>query len=329
MTGLPQSQDMHYDEVLSNMSAAYIQSEDNYVAHQVFPELAVTQETGKYVSFPKGYFFRTEAGRVLEGAETRSKDFEAAFLTYEVEHWGLHKDISDRKRANISAPIDVDKTYTAVITQDLLIRREVQFATKFLTSTAPWTYTRTGTTHFVKWNAGGSTPIANADLWLDDLGELTGNRPNVGVFGPRVWTVLKNHAETLARVTGGATNGSPASVSQQMIAALLGLDEVYVARASRNIAPQATPGTDAVSMQYIVDDVALFAYRTKTPNLELPSAGYMVVQSEFDKVKPGAAAMKQYRMEHIGGGSDRYEGFSAFAPIASAADMAVLILDIL
>jgi hypothetical protein len=326
---LPTTASLHVDELLTNMSIAYAQDEENYVAHKIFAEIEGNYPTGLYRVFPKGHFFRSDAGLVTSGAETRRKDFEAAQATYTLEDWGLHHDVSDRDR-EAARDVNMDQWVTQLLTTDLLIRREIRFAEMFLRSTSGWTFMRQGTVDFVKWNDPASAPVDNVNLWLDDAGERTGRRFNVGVFGPRVWTALKNNAQILARILGGATVATPAQVNEDLIASLFELDEVYVARAAQNTAAQGVPGTDTFTGAYIVDDVALFAYRTKTPMLKEPSAGYMITSSRFDGVKVGGgAAIKNYRMENIGGGSDRYEGFSAFGGVMSAADAALLAWDVL
>lgn len=317
---LPTINDVHVDALLSNMSIAYIQDEKNFVSHRTFASVPVKKASDRYTKFPKGYFFRSDAQVRADNTESAAKKFSVDTTpTYFCLPYALHHDISDRRRKNADSPMMVDQGAVKVLTQDLMLRREIVFATKFLTASSGWSTVRTGGSNFTRWDQASSTPIDNMSVWLDDAGESTGWRPNVAVFGPRVWTVLKNHAQVLDRLKYTSSE----AVTEQIIARLIGVDEVLVARATRNSANEGA----ADSMSYLVGDVALFAYRTSTPMLDTPAAGYVVEFSEFDGVKPGQAAIGQFRMEHLK--ADRYEGQMDFDMIQSAPDAAVFADDIL
>lgn len=322
---LPTIADVHVDALLSNMSIAYIQDEKNYIAHRVFASVDVKKQSDRYVKFPKGYFLRSDAQRRVGGTESASKKFSVDTTpTYFCEPWALHHDIDDRKRANADSPMMIDQGAVAILTQDLMIRREMEFVTAFMdTAGSGWTTIRTGGSNFTRWDQASAIPVDNMLTWLDDAGESTGWRPNVAVFGARVWTTLRRNSQVLDLIKYTSGVDAPAVATEQMMAKLLGIDEVLVARATRNTAAEGA--TDSLS--YIVSDVALFAYRTKSPALDTPSAGYIVEFSEFDKVKAGNAAIGQFRMENLR--SDRYEGQMDFDMIQSAPDAAVIAVDIL
>ena len=48
--------------------------------------------------------------------------------TYAAEVYALHKDIGDQTRANADDPLDMDMDATRFLTQQMLIRQEVEWA---------------------------------------------------------------------------------------------------------------------------------------------------------------------------------------------------------
>lgn len=76
-----------------------------------------------------------------------------------------------------------------------------------------------------------------------------GVKPRTLILGEQKWLDLSNNSDILARVSGGATNANPALITKQLVAQLLGLDEILEGAAytqtlsapTTDVAP--TPGT--------------------------------------------------------------------------------------
>lgn len=103
--------------------------------------------------------------------------------------------------------------------------------------------------------------------------KLAGRRmPNKLSLGYDSFTALKNHPDILERVkyTGGTAN--PAIVNEQVLAQVLGFEEVKVLEATYNAAEEGQPD----DMKFVCEsDGALLTYTTNAPAIDEPSAGYI------------------------------------------------------
>ena len=57
----PTANDVHIDAILTNISVAYIQDQNAFVASKVFPTIPVEKQSDKYFVYTKGDWFRDEA----------------------------------------------------------------------------------------------------------------------------------------------------------------------------------------------------------------------------------------------------------------------------
>lgn len=325
----PGTGDVHVDEVVQDWAVSYMQDDTKYVCHRTFASISVDKPSNKYPKYPKGHFFRSDAKKRADGAESAGKRFKVDNTSsYYCDVWAVHKDLSWRTRKAADNPMSADMGATKVVAMDLQIRREIEFATEFLASSAGWTTKKNGGTDFTRWDQSNSTPFDDIASWMDDQEEETGMRPNVIVFGPRVWTLLRSHTDFLSRITGQGSSAAPAMVTKQAFAGLFEVEEVLVASATYNAAAEVAPSaTETPDMTFIVGDVCLLAYRNNAPTLDEPAAGYMIEYSEYDEVKPGQPAVGTMEIETKK--VTRFEGEMAFDPIISAPDAAVLAYDII
>jgi hypothetical protein len=68
--GQPTSRMVHIDQPLTQLSVAYRQSRDVFVAERVFPNVNVDKQSNKYFTFDKQAFFRDSAQRRSNGEES-------------------------------------------------------------------------------------------------------------------------------------------------------------------------------------------------------------------------------------------------------------------
>lgn len=117
------------------------------------------------------------------------------------------------------------------------------------------------------------------------------------------------------------TVGDPAIVTQQVLAQLLGFEQVKVLESTYN---GAKPGEEA-DMQFICDsNAALMCYATNTPQIDEPSAGYIFT---WDMLGNGSyTAMDQYEGEN-GTHSEFIEGLMSTDMRKTADDLATYFTD--
>ena len=277
----PMLTQVHVDRPLTNISVAYLQDDNDYIADKVFPVVPVQKQSDRYFVYNRGDFFRDVAQLRAPGAESAGGGYNLDNTpSYYCDVYAYHKDVDPQVRANSDTPLDADRDATIWVTQILAIRREVQFLSKFFT-TGVWTGSSTGAdiTPGTLWDAANSTPIEDIEKEQFNIKKLTGKWANRLVLGTNVYKALKNHDEFLQRIKytqrGVVTPDIIASVlapPNQPEAASSGEFQVLVAAAVYNTAAEGQ--TDSMAFAADAKD-ALLCYSNPTPAILQPSAGYV------------------------------------------------------
>src|SRR3990172_4635542 len=91
--------DVHVDAALTDISTAYMQAEDRFIAGQVFPAVPVQRKSDKYHRFTKNDFFRDDAvGVRAPDGESAGSGFTLSQDSYSADVWATHIDINDQMR---------------------------------------------------------------------------------------------------------------------------------------------------------------------------------------------------------------------------------------
>lgn len=317
----PTSSDVHVDRPLTNISIAFLQGEEKYIAIKAAPVVPVDNQSDVFFTYTKGDWFRSAARERSPGSESAGSGFNITTDSYFSKVIAVHKDIDDVVRANATAPIQTDRDATEFVTGQLALKREKDWATTFF-KTGVWTGDQTGvsaspsTNEFLQWDVASSTPIDDIDAQMDSIEELTSFRPNAITFGPKTWTTIKNHPDIIDRIKGGATTGNAAIANERLVAQVLGLSEVSVARATENTAVEGA----TESFSYIHGKAALLYYKQPAPGLLKPSAMYTYVWRNLPGAGPQGQRISKFRLEQLR--SDRLEGEMTYAQKVIAADLA-------
>ena len=315
----PGLSDVHVDRPLTNVSVAFIQSAEGFVADRVFPRVPVSKKTDKYFRYDRSYFARDEMQQRAPGTESAGMTYKLDTDSYSCDLWALHVNVSDQQRANADNPLQPDREATELLTQQALIRRERSWAAAFFT-TSVWTNQLTGVAgapgggQFQQWDQSASTPIEDIRTAKRSVHQSTGFRPNKLVIGRAVYDKLLDHPDLVGRVDRGQTTGA-AMVMRQTLAALFELDEVLVMDGIENTAKEGA----SASYSFIGGKHALLVYAPPAPSLMIPSAGYTFVWSGLLGAGALGSRIKRFRMEHLA--SDRIEIENAFDQKLVSADL--------
>ena len=297
----PTPSDVHVNAPLSNISIAYMQDQNEFIAERVFPGIPVAKQSDRYFAYDKGNWFRSKAKIRAPGTESAGSGFTLDNTpNYFADVWAVHDDVDDDTRTNADAPIDVDRDATEFVTRDLVLTREVHWAAKYFIAST-WTGSSSGSdvTPTTKWDAAGSTPIADTRTQLRSIKAKNGFRGNKMVMPDPVWDVLQDHPDFLERIKYTQT----AIVTTALLAAVLGLDEVLICGAIIN---QANEGaTDSLS--FLFGSSVLCVYAAPRPGIRTPSAGYTF---NWNGRVGGFMRVLRFRMEWLK--SDRVEGEMAY-----------------
>jgi hypothetical protein len=302
--------DVHVDRPLTNISLAFMQSAEGFVADKVFPQVPVQKQSDKYYTYDRGMFNRDEMELRAPGTESAGATYKISQDSYSADLWALHVNIADQVRANADSPLSPDREGTEFLTLKALIRRERAWAARYFVNSV-WGTSVTGVSsapgasQVQQWNEAASTPIENLRLAIRTVHESTGFRPNTLTLGRVVFDTLLDHPDLVGRIDRGQTTG-PALVARQTMAALFEVDNVYVMDAISNTAREGA--TNAHS--FIGGKHALVTYRPASPGLMTPSAGYTFTWQGLLGGGVLGSRISRFRMEHLK--SDRLEIEQAF-----------------
>lgn len=311
----PTQTDVHVDRPLTNISTAYIQSATAFVSGQVFREVPVENQTDKYYTWTKADWFRDEAKVRADTTESAGSGYGLSTDSYSCDVYAFHKDIGDQVRANADAGIDLESGATRFVTQRLLVRQENQWVSDYF-GTGKWGTDVTGNSNFTYWSDyTASDPITNIEDGKRTILVNTGFMPNTLVMGYDVWIKLRHHPQILNRISGGATSGNPAMVTQELVAQVVGVERILVAQAVQNTAVE---GETAV-YAFTHGKHALLCYANPNPGLLEPSAGYRFVWRGVSDGMGANIGITRFRMQNLR--ADRVEAQIAWDNKLVATDL--------
>ena len=320
----------HIDRALTNISVAYQQGEDAFIADKVFPVLSVTKQSDVYFEYSKADMFRDEVQERGRSAESVGGDWNLSLADpYYCRKYAFHYDITQEEKVNFDQPINVDRDTVQWLTQKMLLKREVLFASKFYRTTI-WGTDVTGVAgtptpgadQVKKWSDPTSDPVEDVNNYMLYMAENTGKKPNFIIMAPDVFYALKNHdaIKDLIKYTQKGV------ITIDLIAALFEVENIYIPWGIINSGPQmATKAATeaAASMSFIYKGNMLLGYKTKTPALKQPSAGYIFAWTGLEGASAYGSRIVRIPMDMLGLGTERIEMESAFDQKLICADMGI------
>lgn len=295
----PTVSDVHLDALLTNVSVAYMQSQEAFIASQVFPIVPVDKQSDKYRTYTKNDWFRDEAEKRQGATESVGSGYTLSDTAYYCDKYAIHKDIDDDTRRNADSVHDLDSEASRFVTQRLMLRQEIQWVSDFF-ATGIWA---TDVTPSNLWSAyATSTPIEDIETGKAAILSVTGMMPNTLVLGYDVYRQLRNHPDLIDRIKYTTSQ----TMTVEMMARLFDVDRVLVARAVKATNKEGATGT----YSFTHGKNALLCYSAPEPGLMVPSAGYIFAWRGVSGPLNQTIGVKTFRMEHLE--SDRVEGQIAF-----------------
>ncbi|CAB4122321.1 Major capsid protein GpE [uncultured Caudovirales phage] len=307
MTMQPTPGDVHVNAPLTNISIAFLQNANDFIASKVFPNIPVSKQSDRYYVYNRGDFNRDEMQERAPATESAGSGYSLDNTpTYYAPRYSIHKDIPDEVRSNADAVLNPDREATAFVTHKALIKREKLFVGRYF-SAGNWGTDMSGVassptgSQVLQWSDANSDPIANIRSAKRAIREQTGYEPNKLVLGRPVFDALIDHVDIVDRIKYGQTVGAPAMANVQTLAALLAIDEILVMNAVENTAKEG----QTASHSFIGGKKALLCHSATAPGLMTPSAGYTFSWTGLLGAGAEGNRIRQFRMENIG--ADRVE----------------------
>ena len=306
----PTPSQVHVNGPLTNISVAYIQSADAFVASKVFPVVPVGKQSDLYYIYTKNDWFRDEAERRAPATESAGSGYGLSTASYDAKVWAFHKDVPDQVRENADVMIQPDADATRFVTQRLMLRREVQWAADYFQASV-W---GTDVTPANLWSDyTNSDPISDVRLGVKTILSTTGFKPNKLTLGYDVFQKLQDHPDIIDRLkyTGGTTR----AVTKEQLAALFDIEEVLVCEAIKATNVEG----ETAAMAFVHGKHALLCHCAMSPSLLTPSCGYIFEWRGVSYGMGKAIGIKKFRMELLA--ADRIEGQIAFDDKVVATDL--------
>lgn len=294
---MPTPGDAHVNKPLTNLSIAYLQGQDRFVSSRVFPVIPVQKQSDRYFVYNKGDLMRDEAAARAPGTESAGMEYTIDNTpTYSCVKYALHQDVDDDLVANADSPLRPEQDAAEILTDKLLIKRDNLFVNSYFKTgvwDTDWDGVASGpsTNQFLQFDVPTSDPIQTIDNARDAVHALTGFHPNVIVMGPAIFNVVKNNAQVVDRIKYTQRG----MITQEILAALFGVDELVVPGAVYNSA--AVGASDSITRIFGKD--LLLAYRPDRPAIMKPSAGYCFSWSGLYGAGSDGLRSKRFRMEHL------------------------------
>lgn len=323
----PTQSDLHVNVPLTNVSVAYIPNAGDYVCTKVFPIVPVQKQSDIFWKWSKSDWRRTDVVKRAPGTESAGVGWNYDTDTYFAHVYAVHRDLDDQVRANADSNFTLDSDSTKFVTNQLLLKRELDWANTYFKA-GVWATEKTGvsgtpsTNEFKQWSDGASDPIGDVQKWIIDFKLLTGELPNVMVMGAHVMQALKQHPDLIDRIKYTQRG----VVTEDLISSLFGV-KVLVSYASYTDVPRINGAReqDAAATYSFINDTksCLLAYTPSSPSLLTPAAGYTFTWNGYLAGNAQGIRIKQFRMEHIA--SDRIEGEMTYDQKVVCPDLGVFL----
>jgi len=247
------------DPILTNVAIAY--ENDEYVAEKLFPTLKVAKQSGQHFVYDQGRF-RTSKNhgiRAAGGASEEVKHSLTTGLTYYCEDHAKKEFVTDEDVANnVQTGNDPFADATENVRELQMVDREVELTTLLTTAgsyASAHKVTLSGTSLWSDYS--NSDPIGDIRTGKTAIHADIFKEPNKLVISRGIFDKIVDHPDFLERIKYSQVGVT----TEQIIARILGVDEVIVAKAGKNTATEGQ--TD--DMGYIWGNFALLAYVDPNP----------------------------------------------------------------
>ena len=299
----PTQNQVHVDAILTNLSVAYIQDTDQFIADKVFPQVPVSKQSDSYYVYDKQAWFKDDAQLRPPSTESAGGGYSLSTETYNALVYAFHKDLDDRVMANYDNPLQPRRDSAELVAHKLMLKREYTFMDKFLKSDVWGTDIDLDSSDDQWSDYANSDPITYITQKRRDIYNETGFKPNRLLIGGEVWDSLKDHPEILDRVK---YTREAIDINPSLVARAFDLDDIVIAE---GLYSKAAEGETDLNLTPFVDKKALLYYAPRRPSLLTPSAGYIFTWNGYTD-NAYAFNTSSFYMESIK--SERIEGEMAY-----------------
>jgi hypothetical protein len=260
---------IHVDQPLSNLSIAYMQDQNEYIASKFAPIIPVSQISGNYFKYSKRTFFESPSKKWTPGAKMPGGVMDMDTKgTYSAQFRAYEYPLPAHLAAAQDSMVMLERAVTEKVTRALLLDREIQIATDMF-ATGKWApsleHPGASSGTYTYWN-----DYANSDILANVKDEklaikaLTGMTPNTLTVNEQVYETIRLHPQMkeIYKYT------QPAVMTEDLISKALGLEKMLIGKAVYMSSIEGA--TDALG--YVFGKHALVSYVAPQVGLMTPTA---------------------------------------------------------
>jgi hypothetical protein len=155
---------VHIDQPLTNLTLAFVQSQENFIADKVFPLVGVDRQSDKYYIYDRDNMNRKgDVQKLAPRTEVNRIGMSISNDSYFADVYGLGMDFDEQTLANEDAALDIRTQGASELMNRVMIHRENEFASTFFTD-GVWG---------VNWDGVASSPSATEVINWDDYTNST------------------------------------------------------------------------------------------------------------------------------------------------------------
>lgn len=261
-------ENVHIDRILSTISVGY--PNNGRVGDRLFPTVKVRKQSDLYYEFGQEHWMPEDEYRAPGDVAIEIPGLTVSTDSYFAKEYALSIAVTDEERQNADSPMDPDKDGTMLVTEKLLLKREFRIQTIVRTAAnypAAQTTTLAGT---AQWNDITSDPIGVFKTAKRAIHASLFMEPNLGVIPWEVMSYLEDHPDFIERIK----YTSPESVSQKLIASLIGIGELLVPGLGYD---PSTPPADPTAITYMWGKDVFIGWVPRSAGMKRPAFGYEFV----------------------------------------------------
>jgi hypothetical protein len=301
MSSNPTINQVHVNRPLTNLSVAYIQDQNEFIADKVFPVVPVSKKSDDYYVYDKETFARAIAHQREGAEESKGSGWKVGTDTYKCRQQSFHHDVPKDIAENNDAPLEPFKDAVDFVTRAMLLKREKDFIDAYVRS-GVWTNEEATVANTDKWdNYTDSDPYTHVQNAVRTVQKACLVKPNVLLLSPYAFDALANHPDLKDRYKYTTSE----SLTAEMLARVLKIERVLVGEAVSVTSNEGQTST----MDYMMGKNALLVYAARRPSILMPSAGYIFSWNAFGN-KYGAR-ITRFPMKHLNN-AERVEGDMAY-----------------
>lgn len=316
---------VHIDAPLTNLTLAYLQSADNFIADKVFPIVDVDKQSDKYYTYDRENFNRSGQRKQL-APRTRPERIGMSLSNdnYFADVYGLATDFDEQTLANEDAALETRAMGAQMLIHNMLIDREKDFVTNFF-SDGIWGTNWDGVANadndtaaeVTNWDDyTNSTPIVDVRRLARTVQLKSGGfKPNTMVVTKAVRDVLVDHPDVLARLNGGATVSNTALVTDAKLAEIFEVERFFVMEAIENTAAEGATESNS----FIGGNDVLLCYTPSSAGLRSPAAGLTFAWNSLPGVSNLGVTVESFTGDFL-----RVEGIAEEIHVKMSYDMKIV-----